>query len=95
VQQSGGVNEFNERGRFDDGMSFVSTGSADQDDQQWAQSLAAACDDVIRDLIHQGNGTLETCTDHAVDGFEVRLNERPNFFEGHRDWKDCVAGGIH
>jgi hypothetical protein len=50
---------------------------------------------VVRDLIYQGNRTFETCADDAVDGFEVRLDERPNFFEGHRYWKDCVAGGIH
>ena len=95
VQQSGGMNKFNERSCLEDSMSLVSTGSADQYDQQWAQPLAAACDDVVRDLVNQGHRAFEACSDYAVDGLEVRLDERPYFFEGHRYRKDCVAGGIH
>jgi hypothetical protein len=76
-------------------MSFVSAGSADQDDQQWAQSLTTPCDDVVRDLVNQGYRTFETGPDDAVDGFEIRLDERSDRFEGHRHWEHGVAGGIH
>ena len=55
-------------------------GPAGQDDEEGAQALPAAGDDVVRDLVHQGDGAFEPRPDHAVDGFEIRLDERPDFF---------------
>src|SRR5260370_16480086 len=89
------MNEFDEGGRLDDRISLMTAGSPDQDHQQRAQALAAAGDDVVRDLVHQRNRAFQTRADDAIDGFEVRLDERAYFFEVHRYWEDCGAGGIH
>jgi hypothetical protein len=89
------MNEFNERSCLDDSMAVVPTGSADQDDEQGAQPLAATCDDVVRDLVNEGYRTFEPGPDDAVDGFEIRLDQAPDFFEGHCHWEQSVAGGIH
>jgi hypothetical protein len=76
-------------------MSFVSAGPAGEDDEEGAQAFTATGDDVVRNLVDQGDGALEARADDAVDGFEIRLNERPDFFEGHRHWEQSVTGGIH
>lgn len=87
--------KFNERCRFYGGMSLVPAGPASKDDEEGAQALSATRDDVVRNLVDQGDGALEPRTDDAVDGFEIRLDERPDFFEGHRSWEQGVAGSIH
>src|ERR1700754_3118487 len=89
------MDEFDESSRFDDGMTVTSAGPADQNDEEGAQALPATRDDVVRYLVHKGDGALEPRTDYAVDGFEVQLNQRPDFFEGHCSWKQGVTGGIH
>jgi len=89
------MDEFDESGGFDDGMPVTPAGPADQDHQKGAQTLPATRDDVVRYLVNQGDGALEPGSDYTVDGLEVRLNQRPDFFEGHCSWKQGVTGGIH
>jgi hypothetical protein len=89
------MDEFDESGRFDDCIPLVAASSPDENYQQRAQALAAAGDDVVRDLVHQWNRAFQTRADDAIDGFEVRLDERAYFFEVHRYWENSVAGGIH
>jgi hypothetical protein len=89
------MDEFDESGRLDDRISLMTAGSPNQDDQQRTQALAAAGDDVVRDLVHQRHRTLQPRADDAIDGLKVRLDERAYFFEIHRYWEDCVACGIH
>jgi hypothetical protein len=80
MQQRRRVNEFDERSRFNDGMAVASAGPADQDDEEGAQTLPATGDDVFGYLVNQGDGAFEPRPDYAVDGFEIRLNECPDFF---------------
>jgi hypothetical protein len=95
MQQSRGMDEFDESGRFDNCMPLMAASSPDENYEQRAQALAAAGDDVVRDLVHQWHRAFQTRADDAIDGFEVRLDERAYFFEVHRYWEDSVAGGIH
>ena len=54
-----------------DGGAVGSAGAAGEHDQQRPQALAAAGNDVLGDLVHQGNGALEPRADDAVDGFQI------------------------
>src|SRR6185437_14771119 len=83
MQERCGVDELDEGSRFDVHMGPMPAGTASQYDEEWAQPLAAAGDDVVGDLVHQRNRALQARADHLVDGNEVRLDERAYFFQCH------------
>ena len=56
---------------------------AGEHDQQRAQALAAAGDDVLGDLVDQRHGTLEARADDRVDGVEVGLDQGADVIQGH------------
>ena len=89
------MNEFNEGSRFYNSVPVIPAGPAGQDHHQGPQALTATGNDVVRDLVYQGDGTFEAGTDYTVNAFEVRSDQRPDFFEGHCSWEQSVAGGIH
>jgi hypothetical protein len=89
------MDKFDESGRLDDCMAFVAAGSADEDYQEGAEALTAARNNVFCDLVHQRYRALEARADDAIDGLEVRLDERAYLFESHCYGEDGVAGGIH
>src|SRR5690349_7339784 len=89
------MNELNERSGFHNSVPIVPAGPASQDHHQGSQALAATGNDVVRDLVDQGYGTFEPGADYAINAFEVRSDQCPDFFEGHCSWEQSVAGGIH
>src|ERR1700756_2824295 len=95
MQQSRGMDEFDEGGCLDNRKSSVTASPSRQNHQERAQPLAATGDDVIRDLIYQRDGAFQASTDYAVDGLEVCPDQPADFFEGHRDWKNCIGRGTH
>ena len=77
------MDELDESRRLDMSLGPVSAGAAGEDDEQWTQPFAAPGDDVLRNLVHQGDGALQPGADHLVDGSQVRLDERTYFFQSH------------
>src|SRR5579872_4848752 len=77
------MDEFDESRGLDVRLRPVSAGAAGQHDQQRAQPLAAPGNDVLGDLVHQRDGALQPGADHLIDGAEVRLDERADFFQCH------------
>jgi len=89
------MNKFDERSGFNDGVPVVAAGPAAQDHHQGAQTFTATGDNVVRHLVNERDRTFQSGADYAVYAFEVRSDERPDFFEGHCSWEQGVAGGIH
>jgi len=61
-------------------------------DQERPQPLAAAGDDVRRDLVDEGHAALQASSDHRVNA-SSRLDQGTDFIEGH-GWKCIWSGAI-
>ena len=83
VQQRGGMDELDDRGRRDVLAAVVTTRFCCQYDTQRAQSLAAAADDVLRNLVDQHDVAGQALYDGQVDTLQVFCDERPDLFELH------------
>ncbi|MCY1515080.1 hypothetical protein D9M68_496560 [compost metagenome] len=67
MQQGGGVQEFDGGGQQAQLVPAESQGVAAEQDQQRAQALATGGDDVVANLLHQGDAGGELPTDDIVD----------------------------
>lgn len=71
MQQRGGVNEFNDRGKWDVLIAIVTAGVCTQQYQQWAEALTATFYDVVADFLNQRDVGAQVVDDVIVDGFEL------------------------
>ena len=62
------MNELDDGGRFDVLVAPVAAGACRQQHQKGAQPLAAGIDDVVGDLVDQGDLAVQTMFDDPVDG---------------------------
>src|SRR5262245_55816693 len=89
------MDEFDEGGCLDHRVASVTASPSHQDHQKRAQPLATTGNDVIRDLVYERYRTFQSRANNAIDGLEVRSDQRAYFFERHRYREDCVGGGTH
>jgi hypothetical protein len=71
MQQCGCVDEFNDCGKVNVTLSAVSAGARGEQYAEWTQTLAAAIDDVVPDLVNQDNVGLKSAQDQGVHGLRV------------------------
>ena len=59
------------------------TGAGCQQDERRPHALAAAADDVLRNLADEHDLRMQTVANDGVDGLHVRLDQGVKLFRGH------------
>ena len=84
MQQSGGVDEFDEGRGLDMRAASRATGTAREHHQQRPQAFAAAGYDVLGHLVDQRHNALKTRPNRVVDGLKIGPHEVSNGLQcGH------------
>jgi hypothetical protein len=80
MQQGGGMDEFDDGRQVDMLVPAVIAGVGSQQDQNRAQALATTINNVVLQLVDQGNITGQAVLYQFIDGLQIPCDQLPERF---------------